>query len=368
MSTPRISAVYHVRADDSTIEAQAKAIAVEQSVEMPLAAIDSDWVMENIVGRVESINRIGDGLFEVRVGLAVETTGLEAGQLINMLLGNTSIQDTVTLVDAEFPEAIFQAFRGPNLGIQGLRDACGAHGRAMTCSAIKPQGLSVAGLVQLAERFALGGPDYVKDDHGHADQAFSPFAERVPAIARAVARANASTGYRTRYVPNLNGNLDAMREQIRIARSEGIDTFMAPPMVCGFPTFHTLVRENPGCAFFSHPSMSGTPRIAPEFLHGKLFRLLGADAVIYTNYGGRFGFTKQTCQTLAHNATGAWGGLRGACPVPAGGMTQDRVAEMVDAYGQDVMLLIGGGLLLARENLTAETRAFVETVERLGAA
>ena len=56
-------------------------------------------------------------------------------------------------------------------------------------------------------------------------------------------------------------------------------------------------------------------------------------------------------------------GLRPCVPVPAGGMTPERVPEMLDFYGADVMLLIGGGLLEAREQLTEETAAFVGEVE-----
>ena len=37
---------------------------------------------------------------------------------------------------------------------------------------------------------------------------------------------------------------------------------------------------------------------------------------------------------------------------------------MLDFYGADVMLLIGGSLLEARERLTEETAAFVDTVRR----
>jgi ribulose-bisphosphate carboxylase large chain len=51
-------------------------------------------------------------------------------------------------------------------------------------------------------------------------------------------------------------------------------------------------------------------------------------------------------------------------PVPAGGMTTDRVREMLDFYGTEVMLLIGGALLEARENLSAATSAFVAEVHR----
>ena len=55
-------------------------------------------------------------------------------------------------------------------------------------------------------------------------------------------------------------------------------------------------------------------------------------------------------------------GLRPSVPVPAGGMTTDRVPEMLDFYGADVMLLIGGALLEAREQLTEATAAFVAKV------
>jgi ribulose-bisphosphate carboxylase large chain len=49
-------------------------------------------------------------------------------------------------------------------------------------------------------------------------------------------------------------------------------------------------------------------------------------------------------------------------PVPAGGMTSARVSEMLDFYGADVMLLIGGALLEARAHLIEATSAFVAEV------
>ena len=43
-------------------------------------------------------------------------------------------------------------------------------------------------------------------------------------------------------------------------------------------------------------------------------------------------------------------------------MTTERVPEMLDFYGADVMLLIGGALLEARERLVEATAAFVAEV------
>ncbi|MBB4267462.1 RuBisCO large subunit C-terminal-like domain-containing protein [Roseospira visakhapatnamensis] len=367
-TSERIVITYHVTGEASAIDARAQGIAVEQSVEMPLEAVTDARVTRDIVGQVRGVRDLGEGLFEVKVGLAVETTGLEAGQLVNMIYGNTSINPDTVLVDAVFPQAILDAFGGPRQGIAGLRARVGVTDRPLTCSALKPQGLPIPGLADLAARFTRGGVDYIKDDHGIADQAYSPFDARVPAIAAAVRAARTETGHPTRYIPSLTGNLDELRSRIRLARDEGLDSVMIQPMIAGFPTVHTLVRENPDMAFFSHPTMTGAQRIGAPFLHGTLFRLLGADAVIYTNHGGRFPLPKDTCLDLGRRATRAWGGLKPSMPVPAGGMTPDRVPEMIDCYGNDVMLLIGGGLLLAGERLVEETRAFQDHVARLAGA
>jgi ribulose-bisphosphate carboxylase large chain len=325
-------------------------------VEMPLAAIDEPAILTDIVGRVEAINDLGDGLFEVRIGLATATVGTDGAQLFNMLFGNSSLHDDIILHDVELPDELAHAFGGPRHGIAGLRRRTAAHGRALTCSALKPQGLAPARLAELAARFAAGGLDFVKDDHGLADQSFSRFAERVPRCAAAV------RGTGTRYVPSLSGDLDAMRGQIVLAGNEGIDTVMLAPMLAGPANVQALVREFPDIAFFAHPALGGAARIAPPLLIGKLLRLLGADVVIFPTHGGRFGYTAATCRELAVKAREPWAGLQPSLPAPAGGITLDRVADILDFYGPDTMLLIGGSLLAARERLAEETAAFTHRV------
>jgi ribulose-bisphosphate carboxylase large chain len=358
----RFTAVYRVRGDAGSIEARAQAIAVEQSVEMPLSAIAEADVLADIVGQVEAIEDRGDGLFDVRIGLATATVGTDAAQFLNMLFGNTSLYEDVVLQDVEIPGPLAAGFGGPRHGIGGLRQRIGATERALTCSAVKPQGVPVARLAELAGQFARGGIDFVKDDHGLADQAYSPFAERVAACAAAVHRVAEVTGHATRYVPSLSGDLDRMRRQIETARAAGVDTVMIAPMLAGWATFQTLVRAYADIAFFAHPTMGGAARIAPDLLIGRLFRLLGADAVIFPNHGGRFGYSPATCRRLAERALSSWDGIRPCVPVPAGGMALERVPEMLDFYGPDAMLLIGGSLLAAGERLTEETAAFTRAV------
>ena len=170
-------------------------------------------------------------------------------------------------------------------------------------------------------------------------------------------------GARARYVPSLSGDLDALRAQIGAARNAGVDTVMVQPMIMGLSNFARLAAENRDLAFFAHPTLAGAARIAPQFLFGKVFRMLGADALVFPNHGGRFGYTPETCRAIAETALAEWHELKPAVPVPAGGMTTNRVGEMLDFYGSEVMLLIGGALLDARERLTEATAAFVETVK-----
>jgi ribulose-bisphosphate carboxylase large chain len=327
---------------------------------MPVAGIADAFVRSEIIGQVEAIREQAEGLFEVRIGLAPATVGQDPGQLLNMLFGNSSLQPDVLLHDVDLPAELITFFGGPRHGVDGLRRRAGAYGRALTCSALKPQGLPANGLAELACQFALGGVDYIKDDHGLADQVYSPFKSRLEAVVGALARVRPQ--HALRYVPSLSGDLDSMRNQIAIATAAGLDTVMVAPLIMGLSNFHRLVREHPKLAFLAHPSMAGAARIAPALLLGKLFRILGADAIVFPNYGGRFGYTPDTCRMLARRAREKEGGLQAALPVPAGGMTTARVPEMLDFYGADAMLLIGGALLEARTQLVEATAAFVAQV------
>jgi len=358
----RITAIYHVRSDARAIGARAQAIAVEQSVEMPLTAIADQDILDEIVGRVEDISDIGNGVFAVRIGLAAATVGDDPGQLINMLFGNTSLQEDVTLYDAEFPEELVRRFGGPHHGLAGFRQRTGIKGRAFTCTALKPQGLAPKQLAELAAHFARGGIDFIKDDHGIADQDYSPFEARVNAVADTLREVAEETGHLAHYVPSVTGTARAAQNYIAQARNARLNTFMVQPMIMGLSNFRDLVDGNSSVNFFAHPALAGASHIDPALLFGKIFRMFGADTVIFPNHGGRFGYSPPTCRRIAETALAPWHGRAATIPVPAGGMSIDRVGEMLDFYGADVMLLIGGALLDAGERLTEETAAFVRKV------
>ncbi len=359
----RIEVTYAVTVEASAIEAKAQAIAVEQSVEMPVGAIADRRILDEVVGQVRSIEPAGPGRFHVGIGLAASTVGTDPTQLLNMIFGNVSMQDDVELVDVVLPPALLGSFPGPAQGVAGLRHLVGAPERALTCAVLKPQGSSSAELADLCHRFALGGVDLVKDDHGLADQDAAPFAERVAACQAAVVRATAETGRPTRYAPSLVGTPRQLSRQVAMARDLGVEVVLVAPMLVGLPAFTDLVREDlRGMAVLGHPSFSGATRIDPPLLFGRLMRLYGTDAVIFPNHGGRFAWTREQCERLAEEARRPWAHLRPALPGPAGGMTLERVPELLDTYGTDTVLVLGGTLLATGDGLVEATRQVTRLV------
>lgn len=360
-----LTATYLIESDAAHVEARAQALAIEQSVECPLEAVRDQRIRDEVVARVAEIAPAGDGRFRVDVRIAVETTCYEPAQFVNMVFGNCSLWNDVQLIDLDLPAELLARFGGPRHGIAGIRALVEAPRRALTSVAMKPQGMPATELARMCRTFASAGIDIVKDDHGIADQPCAPFTERVPACQAAIAEAVASTGKPSFYAPHLIGTPRVLRERARIARDAGVRVVLVAPMIVGLPAFADLVDEFPEFVYLAHPSFGGNARIAPSLLFGRILRLFGADAPIFVNYGGRFGYSQDECGALASMARAPWGGVRPALPVPAGGMRLDRVDELLDFYGPDTMLLIGGNLLLAEgDALRARAREFVSSVER----
>ena len=358
-----ITVTYRIRAPRDRLDEIARGVALEQSVEVTAEVVTDPFVRENVVGRVAAIHPSDGDSHLVVIELAAMTTGFDVAQTLNMLFGNSSLHAHVELVDVDFPPDFLAHFAGPRHGIDGIRRRLAVPRRPLTCAALKPQGLSCEALAALCYTLAANGVDVIKDDHGLADQSYSPFAERVAACQRATARAEHETGRRHIYAPSLVGSPRTLARQARIAHAEGVGAVLLAPALVGMPVFHELVTAHLDVPVIAHPAYAGAARVAPPLLLGKLFRWLGADAVIFPNFGGRFAYTREECAQIAANSRGDWAQYRRTMPVPAGGLAVDRVAEIVGFYGPDVMLLIGGALLADADRLPERTRAFVVATE-----
>jgi ribulose-bisphosphate carboxylase large chain len=359
---PALRVAYHVTASHKAdLEARVESLLLEQTVELPRAALRDKFVLENIVGRLVSVEAIDAATHRATIDFPIIATADDPAQFLNVLFGNSSIQEHVMLADFELPAewpGRRNALSGPKFGTAGLRKRVGVPERALTSTALKPIGLSTERLAQLCGLFAQAGIDIIKDDHGLANHPFHPFTERVQACQKAVQEANRASGRQSIYAPNLTGTPSVVLEQLKFAQDAGVGAVMIAPMLLGLPFMAEIVAKHATVPIIGHPSFGGATRIAPELLYGKLFPLYGADATIFCNFGGRFSYTKETCGKLAGWLTKpALPGLIPTLPMPAGGIKYSQVADVLSFYGREVILLIGGGLYEAGDDTALRARA-----------
>ncbi|MHC4415633.1 MAG: RuBisCO large subunit C-terminal-like domain-containing protein [Planctomycetota bacterium] len=345
---------------------KARFIALEQTVEIPEGCF-SEEIGESVVGQIEEVGAWVDGRARAVISYHPRLVGQELGQLVNLLFGNVSIKEGVQLVDIAWPAEVLKSFRGPALGIPGLRALCAVSDRPLICAVAKPLGLSVEELAHDCREFALGGADIIKDDHSLADQEMAPFRERVERCVSAVAGANAETGGNTHYFPNLFGRPPELRQRLDLIVKLGCRGALVSPMILGLETIRWLTDES-GLALLGHPTFSGAffgkhHGVLPEILLGELFRIAGCDGVIYVNAGGRFGWSQETCDRVTERLRRPLGPILPSFPVPAGGVSVHRVPEWLERYGPDTMMLIGGSLYQQRD-LRRATADLVGTATR----
>ncbi len=349
-------------ADDG--ERLIESVLLEQTIETPTVVAERHpFVRENLMGRILEIVPSEIGGLQATLALPVVTASSDPAQFLNVLFGNSSLHSDVELLDLRVPQSLQPLLPGPQYGIVGIRRMTGVWNRPLTCSALKPVGLDLDELSALCADFVAGGIDLIKDDHYLADQTFAPFEDRVRACLESTAEAAVRTGTETIYVPNLSGTPDRVRRQAEFAQQTGAKAVMVAPMLMGMPLLHELCTERLDVPVLAHPSFGGAIRIRPATLFGKLFRLFGADAVIFANYGGRFSYPATVCSAIAGNLRSDWQWIDRSFPVPAGGMDADRASELVQFFGIDTILLVGGSLLEAGDALPEKARAFTDSVQ-----
>ncbi|MCP5046861.1 MAG: ribulose 1,5-bisphosphate carboxylase large subunit [bacterium] len=369
LSGERFTVVYGLTGGESEARGKAEDICVEQTIEFPRELVTGGDIPRYLLGRIESFGALGENRWEAAISFAVETVGSELTQLLNVIFGNFSMKPGVRVERLELPDVLLGAFKGPRFGIEGLRERLGVPERPLFCTALKPMGLSSEMLADLAYTFARGGVDLIKDDHGLADQPFAPFHDRVRRCAEAVNRANKETGGSCLYIPNATASTDKIVEKAIFAKQEGVGGLMVAPGLLGLDTMRQLAdHDDISLPIISHPSFLGSHIISPVngishyALFGQLLRLAGADATIYPNYGGRFTFSRDDCRSIVRGATVPMGNIKPVFSAPGGGMNLERIPEMIETFGKDVIFLIGGALHKVGPDLVENCQRFMKAV------
>ncbi|MGD2087245.1 MAG: RuBisCO large subunit C-terminal-like domain-containing protein [Candidatus Aminicenantes bacterium] len=369
LSGERFKVIYRLKGSEREAHSKAEDICIEQTIEFPADLVKGGDIRDHIFGRIESFQPIEENCWEVIISYAIEITGFELTQLVNVMFGNFSLKPGVRVERLELPGSLLKYFKGPRFGIPGVRDLLGVAERPLFCTALKPMGLSCQDLAELAYQFALGGVDMIKDDHGLADQPFAPFKERVQLCADAVNRAIGETGKKCLYVPNLSAPADQILENALFAKENKVGALMMAPGLVGLDTMRMLADdERIALPIISHPAFQGTFTAYPDngvshyTIYGQLPRLAGADASIFPNYGGRFSFSIEDCQDIVRGATVPMDHIKPIFSAPGGGMNLERIPEMIKTYGPDVIFLIGGALHKLGPDLVENCRRYMEVI------
>jgi len=345
----------------------AKDICYEQTVEFPAELITSNYINENIVGKIENIDKKASG-YDVQISFSIESSAFELTQFLNIIYGNISLKHNIKVKDIILPETFAKKFNGPRFGIKGIREAVGINNRPLLATALKPMGLSSKELSKLCYKFALGGIDIIKDDHGITNQSYSAYHERVNLCTEAVHNANEQTGFKCIYVPNVTAPYKEMLERAGLAKDCGAGGLLISPGITGFDMVRVLSCDDEiNIPLICHPAFLGSyvlnkSGLSHKALFGQIIRISGGDAIIYPNFGGRFSFSKDECMDIVDGCKKSMYNIKSIFPVPAGGMSMDFISELLNFYGPDVIFLMGGGLIKHGPDIVENSRYFRKIV------
>ncbi len=380
MSGERFLVTYRIFAGDAAeARERAEGIALEQTVEIPRDVVPAGYVEDVILGRIEAIAEEGEGRFLARISYSPDSAGEELAQFLNVVFGNSSIQKGIKVIGLEPGSVMAGRFPGARFGIAGLRHLAGrAHG-GFVCPVIKPQGSSIEHLAHISYETALAGADIIKEDHGLANQPSAPFRQRIAQLVEAVAKANAARRAagepaKALYFPTIAGHADRFFEDAWFAKEQGADGVMLMPGLYGFDAVQRLSRRSDfDLPIMVHPSFLGAwvlndnAGFSHAMMFGTLARLAGADISVFPNVGGRFGFSAEECRSIAGACTSADGPGQPILPSPGGGMTPERMPEMIDMYGEDSVYLLGGSILRAGARMGDTIRELRNIIDKSAA-
>ncbi|MCC7320538.1 MAG: ribulose 1,5-bisphosphate carboxylase [Rubellimicrobium sp.] len=360
-------------ADGPEARNRAEGIAREQTVEIPRDVIPRGYVRDEILGRIEDVGQIAASVWEAVISYSPDSAGDEVTQFLNVVFGNSSIQQGIRVTAIDPGETMADRLPRPRHGIAGIRRLARRERGALIAPVLKPMGLPPDYFARIAAGCVRGGADIVKEDHGLAGQPAAPFRARVAATARAVAEENARSGRNALYFPNLSGRPEEIADNLHFAKEAGAHGIIVMPGLFGFGTVARIAQDAAlDLPVMTHPAFLGPYVLAPDtgFDHGTLFgtiqRLSGADISVFPNVGGRFGFSAAECRQIADACRDPAGHGPAILPSPGGGMSVERAADMTAMYGEDAVLLLGGSLLRDPDRIGDEIALMREALDRAG--
>jgi len=305
------------------------------------------------------VEKLHATVFEIsgnRVKIAYPPELFEPGNMANIMssvagnvFGLKGISN-LRLDEIHYPKDIATSFRGPAYGIEGVRRILKVPKRPLVGTIIKPKlGLVTKDHAEVAYEAWAGGCDIVKDDENLSSQSFNKFEERVKQTLRARDKAEKETGERKVYLVNVTAESREMIRRAKLVKENGGEYVMIDIITCGNSGFQTLREEDLGLAIHAHRAGHGAFTLNPK--HGismkviaTIPRLIGADQLHVGTAVGKMKEGREEVLANVHALKADMYGIRQVMPVASGGLHPGMVPDLVEIFGNDVVIQAGGGV------------------------
>ncbi len=298
----------------------------------------------------------------------------EEGSIANMtasLIGNVfsfKPLKAARLEDIRIPVAYVKTFKGPPTGLVVERERLDKFGRPLLGATTKPKlGLSARNYGRVIYEGLKGGLDFMKDDENINSQPFMHWRDRFLYVMEAVNKAQAATGeVKGSYLNVTAGTMEGMYERAEFAKELGSIVVMVD-LVVGWTAIQSMAHWCRGNDMLMHMHRAGHGTYTRQKNHGvsfrviaKWLRLAGCDHLhAGTAVGklegdpltvqGYYNVCRDSC-TKTDLPRGLyfdmdWADTRKVMPVASGGIHAGQMHQLIELFGDDVILQFGGGTI-----------------------
>jgi len=308
-------------------------------------------------------------------------------QLLSGIAGNIfgmKALKNLKLIDVSLPEEYLRGFKGPTVGIQGLRKYFKVYDRPLIGAVPKPKvGFTAEEHAKIGFETWMGGFDLVKDDENLTSQSFNNFYKRVVLMTKLRDKAEKLTGEKKDALLNITGETEEMKRRAKFLHNHGWKYAMIDVVTCGSASVQTL-REtltDYNMAIHAHRAMHASFDRNPK--HGmsmqfiaKIMKLIGVDQIHSGTAVGKLVGSREEVKSIASilrdkhiNAKKgllmeqSWGNFKPAFPVSSGGLHPGLIPDELDIYGKDIVLLVSGGIHGHPRGTRAGAMAAMQAIE-----
>jgi 2,3-diketo-5-methylthiopentyl-1-phosphate enolase len=246
----------------------------------------------------------------------------------------------------------------------------GVYNRPLVNNMIKPcTGIDPKTTAKLAYEAAVGGTDIIKDDELVADAKHCPLVDRVKAVMEALKRADEEKGEKTIFTFNITDRTEKLRDNAYRAIEAGANGLMLNYFPIGLDAARMICEDpNIKVPVLAHADFTGAVYESPwsglsaKLIRGKLVRLAGLDVCLLSSPYGKFPNLMDTIFNMALTITTPLQHIKPTFPAISGGTMQGHVEEIINQFGDDVVIAAGGAVHGHPMGARAGAKAFRQAI------